>query len=126
MYASAELNGDVMVESDRHAHPTAADRADLVPDQSHVGLSADALKVGRPEDAAAVEDVIAELGSAVPFVLLVDLLGSRVAARFGHLALVALGRAHILSPGLLTDASVISRPLPLCPGATMGGEGGVR
>ena len=56
-----------------------------------------------------IEHVLNDAGSAVPFCLIVDALGSSVAARFGVLRLVGRGRVRVLTPGPLTSGSVVIR-----------------
>jgi hypothetical protein len=70
-------------------------------------LSAHAVASAPAVFADAVEHVLDEIGSAYPFIGIVDLVGTRAAARFGVLCLVGLGRAAILTPGPLVNGSVV-------------------
>lgn len=91
---------------------TGADAATVTGDRAFERLIVHARDVGSPKNVIAVEQILSDAGSAVPFVLVADVVGSHVVARFGLLVLVGRGRARILSPGPLTNASVVALSLP--------------
>lgn len=70
-------------------------------------LVAHALAVGAESHACAVIAALRGAGGHASFADLVELVGSRVAARFGVLRAVGTGAAVILTGGHLADTSVV-------------------